>query len=64
MSYPVRRCPFCGHELEDFDMPTVDTATEREKEIWRPWDKSYSYTESQESTTIDNGGDWGILKVT
>jgi len=63
MSYPVRRCPFCGHELEDFDIPTVETAIEKEKEIWYPCDIPDSYTDTADSSTL-NIGNFKILKVT
>ncbi|MCK4825982.1 hypothetical protein KA005_60095 [bacterium] len=55
MSYPVRRCPWCGHELEDPTEPTIITAEEKEKEIWRPCDIPDSYTDTADSGTSYQG---------
>ena len=54
MSYPVRRCPYCGHELEDPFVPNVDTAIEKEMQIWRPWDY-----ETMPNTWTDYNGSTG-----
>lgn len=53
MSYPVKRCPWCGHELEDPATPAVETAIEREREIWNPCDIPDSYTDTADSHTSD-----------
>ena len=53
MSYPVRRCPLCGQEIEDPLVPTVGTAIEKEKEIWNPCDIPDSYTDTTDSHTLN-----------
>lgn len=64
MSYPVKRCPWCGHDLEDPTAPTVETAIEKEKEIWHPCDipdnmpDSITITDASDTWTLEKEVNW------
>jgi len=60
MSYPIRYCPYCQRPLDIPEEPTIETAIEKEKEIWHPCDMPDNYTDTNDSHTFNTDD----LKIT